>query len=102
VRLSRRTLTIAILLVGTMIAVSEAPEILTLTNDVSNDCELIQMARQSPRRCIVKSSIGQENPAQALLVGSPSNSHARTHKFLWSSPSRSIRCLLLLLVTLRT
>jgi len=44
--ISRRLLTVTVLLLGTLMAVSEAPEILTLTDNTSNDYEVaVEIAR---------------------------------------------------------
>ena len=62
VRFSHRMLTIAVLLIGGLMAVSEAPEILTLTDNVTNDCESVQIAQHGARRCIVENRHRQDHP----------------------------------------
>jgi len=94
-------LTVAVILLGATLAVGEAPEILTLTDDVSNDCESVQITRPSSRRRLVEDSPGQAIPAPVMFTDSPDDRGASAHNFLSSPSSRSAGSLLLLLVTQR-
>lgn len=96
-RLSHRMLTIAVLLVGGLMALSEAPEILTLTDNVSNDCESVQVAGQSRQRCLVEDSTGKVSHGRVLSSGDRGSAQS----FLSSPSLESSRSLLLLLVTQR-
>jgi hypothetical protein len=95
------TFTFAVFLLATLMAVSEAPEILSLTDDVSNDCESVQIERQSPRRCIVEDSTRQATSSWVLFSLSTRENDALAHNFLLSSSSRSPDSLLLLLTLQR-
>jgi hypothetical protein len=94
-------LSIVVLLVGGLMAVNEAPGILILDDDISNDCEAVQVTRRDPRGCIVADSTGQAVPARVLFSNSPSNGRGSTPNSLFSSSSRSPGSLLLMLVTQR-
>jgi hypothetical protein len=98
-KFSRSMLTVLVLLVGGLMAVSEAPEILTLSDNVSNDCETVEITRPSARKCAVTDSPRKITPGQPLL-SSPAVGDAVAHE-LMSPSSRSSRGLLLLLVTQR-
>lgn len=95
------TFTFAVFLLATLMAVSEAPEIFSLTDDVSNDCESVQVERQSPRRYIVEDSTRQATPSWVLFSLSTGENEALAHNFLLSSSSRSPNNLLLLLTLQR-
>lgn len=100
-KLSRKTLTFAVFLVAALLSISEAPEILTLTDDISNDCESVQITSQSSRQCIVKESADQVVPAPAPFSDSASDRRASVYNSPWSLSSLSTDTLLLLLVTQR-
>jgi hypothetical protein len=100
-KLSHRMLTVAVLLVGALMTVSEAPEILTLTDDASNDYLSISIGRVSPRTSIVKDATDRAISPH-VLFGVPSGERdVAAHSFLLSRSSKSPRSLLLLLVTQR-
>jgi hypothetical protein len=100
-RLSHRMLTFALLLVSGLMTFSEAPEILTLADDTSNDCEWVQIAPQSRPKCNVKDSTGQATPGQVQVNRFAGAREASVRGFLSSPSSRSTRSLLLLLVPQR-
>ena len=98
-KFSQSMLTILVLLVGGLMAGSEAPEILTLSDDVSNDCELVQVTCPSARKCAVMGPTRKLTPGH-VLPSDPVMGDAVAHRLM--SPSlRSSRSLLLLLVTQR-
>ena len=97
---SRRLLTILVLVVSGLMAVSEAPELLTLSDDVSNDCESVEVSRSNLCRDTIKKSTRPIIPAQALFAG-PAIVEAVPHNLLSPASVRSTRSLLLLLVTQR-
>jgi hypothetical protein len=94
-------LTFVVLLVGATIAVAEVPEILTLTDDISNDCEFVQITRPSSSRCRATNSTPKAIPAPVMFTGVPGDRRACTSNFLSSPSSKSPGSLLLLLVTQR-
>jgi hypothetical protein len=96
--LSRRMLTITVMLVGVLMAVSEAPEILTLTDNVANDCESVQIKRVSGNKCLVKASTFKVVLARALF-SAPVRADLIARSLAVSVSSRSTRSLLLMLVT---
>jgi hypothetical protein len=100
-KLFHGTFTFAVFLLATLMAVSEAPEIFSLTDDVSNDCESVQVERQGPRRCIVEDSTRQATPSLVLFSLSTRENDALAHNFLMSFSSRSPNSLLLLLTLQR-
>jgi len=100
-KLSHRMLTIVVLLVGALMAVSEAPEILTLTDNTSNDYLSVQIRRVSPRTSLVK-DVTHEATSPHVLFGAPYGERdVAAHSFLLSRSSTSPRSLLFLLVTQR-
>ena len=100
-KLSHRMLTVVVLLVGALMAVSEAPEILTLTDNASNDYLSVRIGRVSPRTSIVKDAT-HEATSPHVLFGAPYGERdVAAHSFLLSRSSTSPLSLLLLLVTHR-
>jgi len=91
-------LAFAVLLVSGLMAISEAPEILTLTDNVANDCESVQVVRQN--RPQGEDSIGQMTSERAPISAYTSD-RGGTQRFLSSPPRQSSPSLLLLLVTQR-
>jgi hypothetical protein len=82
-------------------ALSEAPEILALTDNASNDYLAVRMGRVSQRTSVVKEPTHQVTP-QHLVVGmSKGERDVAAHSFLLSRYTKSPRSLLLLLVTQR-
>ena len=94
-------LTIAVLLIGGLMTVSEAPEILTLTDNVTNDCESVQIAQHGARKSIVENATGKTIPAQVLFSISDEDREISAQNFLRSPSAKSPRSLLLLLVSQR-
>ncbi len=99
--LSRRILTIAVLVVGALMTVSEVPEILALTDDISNDYELAVIGRQSWRRCMVEDSTRRVTSAHVLFPASDEDHDAFAHKFLLPPSSTFPRNQLLTLMSQR-
>ena len=100
-KLSERMLTVAVLLVGALMAVSEAPEILTLTDNVSNDCVWVQTAQGSARHCVVKDPT-RHPPSGRSVYGPPGEGRdGLTQDSLHVTSSKSPRTLLSLLVSQR-
>lgn len=65
-RLPRRMLVVAVMLASGLMAASEAPEILSLTDNASNDCEL---AWQRPPGCSSQQIVRRATtPTQRLVV----------------------------------
>ncbi len=100
-RFPRRMLAVAAMLVATLMAFSEAPEILTLSDKVSNDCEAVQVARTGRRSCLVEDSTHAVNPAIVQLGPPAHHGDACTLNCPLSPPFRGSASLLLLLVTQR-
>ncbi len=100
-KLSRGMLSIMVLLVGGLMAVNEAPEILTLTDDMANDCETIQVTRQGGRRSVVGDSTRQATPAPLLASAAGGNGRGSKPNSLSPKSSQSPCSLLLMLVTQR-
>ncbi len=81
-------------------AFSEAPEILTLTNDTSNDCEAVQVWHQSRRAGVADEA--RRTAASWKASGlSEDGRAAYPHGFLSHSSVTIVRNLLVLLVTQR-
>lgn len=98
-RFSHRVLGVVVLLVGGLMAVSEAPELLALTDNVSNDCESVQIVRPGARGCLSTHSTREITPPQTFPGASASSKAvALSLSFLSSGSTRS---LLALLVTQR-
>jgi hypothetical protein len=95
-------LTFGVVFVAALMAVNEVPELLTLTDNVTNDFISVRVERVGPHYGVVK------DPARQLLaVPSVFNLPVRLHiatasNFLLSSTAKSPRSLLLFLVTQRT
>jgi hypothetical protein len=96
-----RMLTFGVVLVAALMAVNEVPELLTLTDNVSNDYVSVRAETESPRRDVIKDSTRHltvapmvSNPTVRLRVATACN-------FLFSLTAKSPRSLLLLLVTQR-
>ena len=94
-------LTFGVVLVAALMAVNEIPELLTLTDNVTNDYVSVRAETENPRNGVVKQPTCQRtdgsvvfNPAVRLRVATACN-------FLFSSTAKSPRSLLLLLVTQR-
>src|ERR1035437_1560025 len=100
-KLSHRMLTVAVLLVRALMGVSEAPEILTLTDNASNDYLAVRIERVSARASIVKDAT-HEATSPHVLFGAPyGDRDVAAHSLLLSRSSTSPRRLFLLLVTQR-
>lgn len=92
-------LTVAVLLVGALMAISETPEILTLTDDTSNDCESVQILEVTQSGCAFQKSA---NPPPARLPLRPfAGARNVTVHNLSLSLARSPRTLLVLLMLQR-
>jgi len=100
-KLSRRVLSIAVLLVGGLMAFSEVPEILTLTDNVSNDCESVRVAHRTSHPGLIKDPTRQAAPAHAFFSASNEDRDTSAHNFLRSPSAKAARSLLLLLVSQR-
>jgi len=94
-------LTFAVVLVAALMAVNEVPELLTLTDNVSNDYVSVRTETESPRHRLVKERTRQLT-ATSVIFNAPVRLRAATAcNFLFSSTAKSPRSLLLLLVTQR-
>jgi hypothetical protein len=100
-KLPRRVLTIAVVLAGGLMAFSELPEILALTDNVNNDCESVHIARGFSHSCVVKDPTRQATTAQGLFNVSADGRETSAHNFLRSFSAKAPRSLLLLLVSQR-
>jgi hypothetical protein len=94
-------LTVTVLLVGALMAISEAPEILTLTDNVTNDYVTVQSGQAIPARDTIKNTTHHVIPAD-VVFGVPFDvRNSLAHNFLRSASSKAPRSLLLLLVSQR-
>jgi len=98
-RLSRFVLTFSVMLIGALMMVSEAPEILTLTDNVGNDCESVQIVNLSRRRCPAENLTSLVVPALRPSAARPAEIGVQTAEL--SPASRSPRGVLLLTMTQR-
>jgi hypothetical protein len=101
-KLHQRMLTFGIVLMAAMMAFNEFPELLTLTDNVTNDYVSVRSRSESSHQIVVQESTDQLtavpmvfNPPVQLRVAADSN-------FLLSPAAKSPGGLLLLLVTQRT
>jgi hypothetical protein len=99
-RLSHRMLAIAVLLTGGLMVLSQTSEILSLSDNVSNDCEATQIVRRSQQQCVVEDSSAQTT-AGGTIFSASSRDRGEIRSFLSSSFPHSSSSLLLLLVTQR-
>jgi len=96
----RVTFTFAAVLVAVLMAFSEFPELLTLTDNVTNDYTL-RIGSERPHAGVVKDS-RREATAPPVVPGLPVRLRVATiANFLHSPAAKSPRGLLLLLVTQR-
>ena len=100
-RLPRKAFTIAVLLVGGLMAFSEVPELLSLTDNVSNDCESVRVAHLTSNSGVIKDPTRQATSAHTLFSASVEDRDTSTHNFLRSPSAKAARSLLLLLVSQR-
>ena len=96
-----RMLTFGVVLVAALMAVNEVPELLTLTDNVSNDYVSVRIGTESPRQGVVKDQTRQVTAAPVVFNLPVRLRVATACNFLFSTPARSPRGLLLLLVTQR-
>lgn len=95
-------LTFGLLLMAALMAANEFPELLTLTDNTSNDYLSVRTRGENGPHVIVKRPSGQFR-AEPVLFRPPAQSRvAAASNFLISSTAKSPRSLLLLLVTQRT
>jgi hypothetical protein len=99
--ISRRVMTITVLLVGALMAISEAPEILTLTDNVTNDYVTVQSGQAIPARGTIKNTTHHVIPADVVFSVPFDVRDSLAHNFLRSASSKAPRSLLLLLVSQR-
>jgi len=96
--ISRRLLTVTVLLLGTLMAVSEAPEILTLTDNTSNDYEVAVEIARAHRPDLPD---GNARIANSTAAASEPGCQAPLRESCLSLPVRTGSTLLLLLTTQR-
>jgi len=101
-KLYRGMLTFVVVLMAAMMAANEFPELLTLTDNTTNDYVSVQRRSDNSQQIVIQRSTTQLtavpvafNPPVGLLVTADSN-------FLLSPAAKSPGGLLLLLVTQRT
>jgi hypothetical protein len=101
-KLHQRMLTFGVVLMAVMMAFNEFPELLTLTDNVTNDYVSARSRSDTSRQIVAQKSPGQLtavpavfNPPVRLRVAAASN-------FLLSTAAKAPGSLLLLLVTRRT
>ncbi len=97
-----RMLTFGVVFVAALMAVNEVPELLTLTDDVTNDFVSVRAERVSPHFRVVKDPARQLAAAPVVFNLPVRLRVATASNFLVSSTAKSPRSLLLLLVTQRT
>jgi len=98
----RGMLTFGVVLVAALMAVNEVPELLTLTDNVTNDYVSVRVERVSPHFRVVKDPAYQLTAASAVFSLPVRLRVATASNFLFSSTAKSPRSLLFLLVTQRT
>jgi len=95
-------LTFAVLLMAAMMAVNEFPELLTLTDNTSNDYVTVRTGGENAHHVFLKRTAGQQTTGRVEL-SSPARLHvALDPNFVVSPTAKSPRGLLMLLVTQRT
>ena len=95
-------LTFVAVLTAAMMAANEFPELLTLTDNVSNDYVTVCTRAESAPQVAIKRPAGQLTAAPVALCPPVGLRLAAASNFLISSTAKSPRSLLLLLVTQRT
>jgi hypothetical protein len=101
-KLYQRMLTFGIVLMAAMMAFNEFPELLTLTDNVTNDYVSVRSRSESSHQIVVQKSSGQLTAVPAVFNAPVQLRVAAASNFLISATAKSPRSLLLLLVTQRT
>jgi hypothetical protein len=100
-KLPHRMLTFVVLLAAAMMAVNEFPELLTLTDNTSNDYVSVRIGYERARPGVVKDPVPQATAAPLVFTAPVGLCVTAASDFLRSSTAKSPRSLLLLLVTHR-
>jgi hypothetical protein len=101
-KLYQRMFTFGIVLMAAMMALNEFPELLTLTDNTTNDYVSVQRRSDSSHQIVVQRSAAQLTAAPAVFNPPVQLQVLAASNFLLSPAAKSPGGLLLLLVTQRT
>jgi len=101
-KVPQRMLTFVVVLMATMMALNEFPELLTLTDNVSNDYVSVRIQSEISHHYVAK-DFGNQPTAVPVIFNPPVQMRvAAASNFLLSPEAKAPGSLLLLLVTQRT
>jgi len=101
-KLYQRMLGLAVVLMAAMMALNEVPELLTLTDNTTNDYVSVQKRSDSSHQVVVQRSAAQVTATPAVVHPPIQSEVLAASNFLLSPAAKSPGGLLLLLVTQRT